>query len=526
MSDSNPRPSGPNKKLLWIFAAVGGAMFLFGKWSDSSSTAPVTGKSTPVAIEAGPAGVNQITAQDKDAALTQFRKQLEAMQADANRGEAERIKADKVRDQQLREMQQQNNAQTRALSEKIADLQKKGVDDLYAAINAKDKTTNTIPDMPGVQGLKVPSGGLSFDGDLDLGPAALPSTMTTPVTSQYGPNYILLAPPVQTQAQTQSSFQGKSGGGPGTQSETSLFNDMSAPTPSNQTGQTNNENLNAQFNDVYGKPNTAQQNNQAFQSSGQPAAQPAGLTAEEAAAKKKAQDTYTVEAFSFVEVTTLHGVSCPIGANAPGASDSSKIPARPVVLPVHGIFHGPNGVERDIGTAHLMGLCSGRRTSSSSTGRALIRIEQLSYWDASGGAQMVAATGYVVDMRDNEQDVYGRLDKASGRTLALQAASAAAAAYATTLSSAEFTNTSSTQNGTSSATSQLTGDATKAAVAQGIGSMFQKISERFEAEADAAVDTIQVEPGIRLRFVTDQPIRVVKPLEPFDIDASMYDTLI
>lgn len=71
-------------------------MFLFGKWSDSSSTAPVTGKSTPVAIEAGPAGVNQITAQDKDAALTQFRKQLEAMQADANRGKlsgSKRIKS-------------------------------------------------------------------------------------------------------------------------------------------------------------------------------------------------------------------------------------------------------------------------------------------------------------------------------------------------------------------------------------------------------------------------------------------------
>ncbi|SBW84674.1 conjugal transfer protein TraB [Pseudomonas veronii 1YdBTEX2] len=526
MSDANPRPSGPNKKLLWIFAAVGGAMFLFGKWSDSSTSEPVAGKPTPTAIEAGPAGINQITAQDKDAALTQFRKQLEAMQADANRGEAERIKADKARDQQLREMQQQTNAQTRALSEKIADLQKKGVDDLYAAISKKDKTTNSMPDMPAVQGLKVPSGGLSFDGDLDLGPAAAPSIAPTPTTSQYGPNYILLAPPVQNQAQAQSSFQGKSGGGPGTQSETSLFNDMSAPTASNQAGQGNNANLNAQFNDVYGKPNTAQQTNQAFQSSGQPAAQQVSLTAEETAAKKKAQDTFTVEAFSFVEVTTLHGVSCPIGANSPGASDSSKIPARPVVLPVHGIFHGPNGVERDLGTAHLMGLCSGRRTSSSSTGRATIRIEQLSYWDASGGAQMVPATGYVVDMRDNEQDVYGRLDKASGRTLALQAASAAAAAYATTLSSAEFTNTSSTQNGTSSATSQLTGDATKAAVAQGIGSMFQKISERFEAEADAAVDTIQVEPGIRLRFVTDQPIRVVKPLEPFDIDASMYDTLI
>ncbi len=79
-----------------------------------------------------------------------------------------------------------------------------------------------------------------------------------------------------------------------------------------------------------------------------------------------------------------------------------------------------------------MGLCSGNRNSSSNTGRATIRIEQLSYWDETGGAQTVPATGYIVDTRDNEQDVYGRLDKASGRTLALQSAAAAAAAYAST----------------------------------------------------------------------------------------------
>lgn len=517
MSDPTPRPSGPNKKLLWIFAAVGAALFLFGKIVENKQEAPVNGQTAPAAIEAGNAGINQITAQDKDAALTQFRKQLEAMQADANRAEADRKKTEQARDQQLRELQQQNNAQTRALSEKIADLQKKGVDDLYAAINKKDKSTNGIPDMPSVQGIKVPTGGLSFDGDLDLGPASAPTINAVPVVNPYGPNYIVLTPPNQAQ----TSFQGKSGGGAGSQSEATLFNDMSAPTSTNQGGKSNSGNMDAQFNDVYGKPN-----NQSSQANPQATSQPVALSTEQKAAKKKAEDTYMIEAFSFVEVTPLHGVSCPIGANAPGASDSSKIPARPVVLPVHGIFHGPNGVERDIGTAHLMGLCSGRRTSSSSTGRATIRIEQLSYWDASGGPQMVLATGYIVDMRDNEQDVYGKLDKASGRTLALQAASAAAAAYATTLSSAQFTNTSSIQNGTSSATSQLTGDSTKAAVAQGIGSMFQKISERFEAEADAAVDTILVEPGIKLRFVTDQPIRVVKPLEPFDIDASMYDTLI
>ncbi|WP_323600976.1 conjugal transfer protein TraB [Pseudomonas putida] len=515
-----PNPSGPNKKLLWIFAFAGAGLFLFGKYLESSnSEVKVAGQQAPTPVEAGPAGVNQITGQDADAALTQFRKQLEAMQAAAERTESERIKSDKARDQEMREMQQNNNAQNRALSEEIADLKKKSVDDLYAAINKKDGSTNSLPDMPSVPGMGGGQSGLNFDGDLDLGSIAAPAPAAAKPTHPYGPNYIVLTPPIQAR----SSFQGDSGGGPGNQSESALFADMSAPSTNTQSGTVGNGNLDSQFNDVYGKPAS---NQQAFQSSAQPAAQPVALTPEEAAAKKKADGKYTIEGFSFVEVTTLHGVSCPIGANAPGASDSNKIPARPVVLPVHGIFHGPNGVERDVGTAHLMGLCSGRRTSSSNTGRATIKVEQMSYWDASGGAQMVAASGYIVDMRDNEADVYGKLDKASGRTLALQSAAAAAAAYATTLSSAEFTNTSSVQNGTSSATSQLTGDATKAAVAQGIGSMFQKISERFEAEADAAIDTILVEPGIRLRFVTTQPIDVVKPLEPFDIDASMYDTLI
>lgn len=516
MSDSSAN-QGPNKKLLWIIAAVGVAMFLFGKYTDRKTEAQVPNQQRPVAVEAGPAGINQITGQDKDAALTQFRKQLEAMQADTNRTAVERIKADKVRDQQMREMQQQTNAQTRALSEKIAEMQKKGVEDLYKALNEKDKSANSLPGITGSNNLNVPSGGLSFDGDFDLGPAMVPSAPAAP-KHPFGPNYFVLKP--ETQAQT--TFQGKSGGGQVSQSEASLFNDMSSP---NATGQ-NNKNggsLDQQFNDVYGTPVNGQGNQN---TNTPPVAQPVAMTAEETRAKKMAADTYEINAFSFVEVTTLHGVACPIGANSPGASDSAKIPARPIVLPVHGIFKGPNGVERDLGTIHLMGLCSGLRTSSSSTGRANIRVEQLSYWDASGGPQMVAATGYIVDTRDNEADVYGKLDKASGRTLALQAAAAAAAAYATTLSSAEFTNTSASQNGTTSATSQLTGDATKAAVAQGIGSMFQKISERFKAEADAAIDTILVEPGIRLRFVTDQPIRVVKPLEPFDIDASMYDTLI
>ena len=140
---------------------------------------------------------------------------------------------------------------------------------------------------------------------------------------------------------------------------------------------------------------------------------------------------------------------------------------------------------------------------------------------------MTSTTGYIVDTRDNEQDVYGRLDKASGRTLALQSMAAAAAAFSSTLSQAEFTNqTNVTSDGTTSNNSVLTGDATKAGVQQGIAALFTKIGQRFEQEANAAIDTVLVEPGIKLRFVTDQPITVELPADPFEVDPARYDILI
>jgi hypothetical protein len=501
MSEDGNRKN-PGKKLVIGFVVVGVCLMIYQKFfTDTQTTARETQQSTN-SVEMDNNDINKITAKDKDAALTQFQKKMESFQDKQARLAAESAKRDEALRDELRTGLQQSNAQIRSLNEELSKVREERIDAVYQGINSKDKGSN-IGDLPNV---KVPSGGLSFDGDFDLGPATPPAAPVA-AANPYGPNYFVLKP------QAKTNYKGKSGGAQGSQSESELFAEMSAPDSNSGSRATD-----ANFNDAYGSQNTQPQQ--------VATAQPVARSPEEQAKKKLKDDTYEIPAFSFVEVTTLHGVACPIGANAPGSSSTSKIPARPVVLPVHGIFHGPNGVERDLGTIHLMGLCSGRRTSSSNTGRATIRVEQLSYWDATGGAQRVAATGYIVDVRDNEQDVYGKLDQASGRTLALQSAAAAAAAYSTTLSSAEFTNTSSLQNGTSTATSQLTGDATKAAITQGIGSMFQKISERFEEEANSAIDTVLVEPGIRLRFVSDQTIRVLKPLEPFDIDASMYDTLI
>ncbi|MFW5300967.1 conjugal transfer protein TraB [Pseudomonas aeruginosa] len=490
---------------LYIVAAVGALGVAMNFMGGNSETTGATSVDAPKAVEVGSDKVNSITIQDKDAALTQFAKKIETLEDKIKRGEEDReaLKAKMLEDQ--RKAEQKSNTEIRALSEEVAQLRKDQVDGVYGGINKLDKGSS-MPLPPSS------SEGLNLE-DFSLEPP-MPAVSANPSNSnRYGPNYFLLNGGDAGGQQ----FNGKSGGGAGSTAETEqqLFANMTAPeTNGIQRAGVNTYN---ETDATLAKLNGRQPN---------PDPMPAAQSLNASLPTQIQRETYEVPAFSFVEVTTLHGVACPIGANAPGASEEGKIPARPVVLPVRGIFKGPNGAERDLGTIHLMGLCSGNRNSSSNTGRATIRIEQLSYWDETGGAQTVPATGYIVDTRDNEQDVYGRLDKASGRTLALQSAAAAAAAYASTLSQAEFTTNSAMENGTSSTTSQLTGSATKAAVNEGIAGMFKKISERFEREANAAVDTVIVEPGIKLRFVTDQTFRVLKPAEAFDIDPGMYDTLI
>lgn len=479
----------PKSKMFLGIAAVGAVFIIYNGIQGQSNTAVPSSSDTPEALERSSDPVNTIGVQDRDAALTQFAKKIESLENKLVISENEKANEQRTLAQQLREQEQRTNTEIRALSEELAKLRQQQVDDTYAGINSADNGSASRP--PELPPLPSPDGGLNFD-DMSFDFPAPPAQQSMQ-TSPYGPNYFILRPdePAAVGGTINS-------GGSLSASEAQMFEAMGEAPPQPQ---------------QYGSTRVAQYG----MASGEAAAAPAEVEPE----------TLTVPAFSFVEVTTLHGVACPVGANAPGASSAANIPARPVVIPVRGVFRGPNGAMHDLGNVHLMGLCSGRRTSSSTHGRATVRVEQMSYWDATGGAQMTATTGYIVDTRDNEQDVYGRLDKASGRTLALQSMAAAAAAFSSTLSQAEFTNqTNVTSDGTTSNNSVLTGDATKAGVQQGIAALFTKIGQRFEQEANAAIDTIVVEPGIKLRFVTDQPITVELPADPFDVDPARYDILI
>jgi hypothetical protein len=489
MTDESQAKQPINKRAMVAGCILlAGAGFYLMRGGPSTPTSGPTQQLKPV--EVGNQSPNEISVTDRDAALTQFAKQFEAVQQRISLSEAEQQKRDEQAFKKIEEVNNRLQSNIAALTDEIVQLRANQADETYSRVNGSDPGNVQPPSFEDVPDLQLE--GLNFN----MSPPQPSQDFQPARPSPYGPNYFILkpdnvAPAVSTQ----------SGG-----------NDLGASSPQQFGGMTT--------------PSTSASNLQYRSAREEYEAQRTQATA--AQQGQQAQTTriqkVVIPAFSFVEVTTLHGVACPVGASSPGSQ--TEIPARPVVLPVRGIFRGPNGSSVDVGNIHLMGLCSGRRTSSSNTGRATVRVEQMSYWDSSGGAQMEPSTGYIVDTRDNEQDVYGRLEKVSGRTLALQSAAAAAAAASAAVAQGEYTTQNSLDSNGSTSTSQLTGNAGKAAVSQGVATLFTQIGDRFEREANAAFDTVIVEPGIKLRFVTDQPIYIYQPAEAFDLDGGMRDVLL
>ncbi|MFL1449105.1 conjugal transfer protein TraB [Pseudomonas tritici] len=523
-ANSNPALNKKNLAIAGIIAIGLAFTFLGGK---DKEAVKVDVSDKPIELGSDP--INTISVKDKDASLTVFAKQFETVEQKFTINAKDAAERDSAIRREIKDGNNVLKAQVAALTDAVTSMQANGIEGLYKEANKNDSKTlqsiptPIVPNMPSSMPDLSMDGGLNFDG-LDFNMSA-PKPMSQASGNgrpnqkpSYGPNYFILKPDSATSASDAgSTVSRKSGGDSLNASESDLFTSMSTPSSQGASGNHQPQQAQQEPQKQYDSAAEAYENQQNESKTGNT----------QANSGPKMQ-RITIPAFSYVEVTTLHGVACPIGANSPNSKAQSEIPARPVVLPVRGIYRGPNGSSVDTGTVHLMALCSGRRTTSTSSGRATLRVEQMSYWDEGGDAQMTAATGYIVDTRDNEQDVYGRLDKASGRTLALESFAAAGAAFAAALSQSEFTtqnNMSTNGNGTSTV-SQLTGDATKAATAQGVAAIFTRIADRFQQEANAAIDTVVVEPGIRLRFVTDQPIHIYKPAEAFDLDAGKSDLLL
>lgn len=229
--------------------------------------------------------------------------------------------------------------------------------------------------------------------------------------------------------------------------------------------------------------------------------------------------TLKIPALSKSPVTTLFGINCPIGGAL--VNKPSDIPARPVVLPVTGVFRGPNGAIVDIGKVHLYGSCSARRTGKHNIGRAEIKINRLSYWDSNGNAQFIAASGFLIDDSDNSLDMSGYIDKVSRQNMFKQAASMGALAYAATLSSKEYTSQTSPEGSLTT----LSGDEVKAGAASGATAFFNQYAQRWLEESLSDVDTVHIPAGRKGTFISDIEISVTREIEKL-ITSGENDVLI
>ena len=116
-------------------------------------------------IEIGSDQINEISVKDKDAALTVFAKQFEALEQKLTIQEREAALRDENLRKEVKEVTNTFKAQVAALSGELVSIQAKGVESVYQNANQNDsKTIQTPPPMPD----KLPDlgldGGLNFDG--------------------------------------------------------------------------------------------------------------------------------------------------------------------------------------------------------------------------------------------------------------------------------------------------------------------------------------------------------------------------
>lgn len=227
-----------------------------------------------------------------------------------------------------------------------------------------------------------------------------------------------------------------------------------------------------------------------------------GNSIETAAGREKVFNNEKIPGLSFVHVTNLHGVACPVATS--GGGGDPLFESVPIVLPVVGEFRAPNGKTYDLGSPHLYGTCFGSETSRPAI---TVKIERLSYVGPDGEEQYIPVNGYLVDRRDNEIGIAGYVDKAGGRELAAAAAAAGLAAAGDVFAQSQGTTTQVTGTGGSGIVQSLPGDAAaRAALGRSFGAVANEIAEMYRDAAERLVPVVRVESGLPITFVNTQPI--------------------
>ncbi|MBO9471741.1 hypothetical protein J7355_16745 [Endozoicomonas sp. G2_2] len=223
---------------------------------------------------------------------------------------------------------------------------------------------------------------------------------------------------------------------------------------------------------------------------------------------KPEYDSITVPGNSWVHVTDLHGVACPV-ANASGqrGGDGPRalLSEVPITLPVKGEFHGPNGTTYHMGSPHVSGTCVGQESNRPA---AIVKIERLSYVGPDGKPQFIPINGYLIDRRDNQMGVAGYLDQASGREIALASFAAGMSAAGEVFSDSQF-NTQifggGAAGGVGSARSIDGGNIPAAVAGDAFGEAFGRIAEFYDRQAARIIPVVRIQAGLPMTMITTTP---------------------
>lgn len=210
----------------------------------------------------------------------------------------------------------------------------------------------------------------------------------------------------------------------------------------------------------------------------------------------------TLPAYSYADLRTLHGVTCPVRTSATGSLGLSDKPA-PVTLPVVGPFRGPQGVEYQTGSIHLFGFCEGMDRLRPT---GMIKVEGLSLVRADGSNFTVQINGYVIDARDNDLGVRGTKESVKGEQLALSMGASGVAAVGDVFKQSAFDQVE-TQGGNIRQILQKgnIGDAIGGAL---IADSAKELARFFRQYADTLFDVIAIPGGTPLKLIIEQPIQI------------------
>lgn len=222
--------------------------------------------------------------------------------------------------------------------------------------------------------------------------------------------------------------------------------------------------------------------------------------------EEEPREDLVIGAGAMAKAVNLNGADCPIGIGSSrgGSGGANDIYGQaPVYIQLRGPFRGANNRATDIGSAQLLGFCTGIRNG----GRARIKIERLQYNHAGETHHVddVQATVIDNDRREQQLDINGTLVAEKGKDAFVASVLNGIKVAGQISVKSQFTETQSPQG---DSTSSLTGNPEQAAASAFGQGISERLVQMYIDQLEQNVDVIHIPSGEDMLVVLSTPITI------------------